>query len=319
MRLRIWRLAAASVISSLIALGCNSASPATSDVPSASTEPSPTQPATPSASAPPSVTITPQQSPTGTSGASIDAELIAPGRLSICSAFPRVRFAEFDAAGNPFGVDVDIGLALADELSLESDVQEVLFDDLIGAVVDQRCDIAISGHFITQERLAQIDLVPYREGRISPVVLAGNPLAVETLADLCGQEVAIVAGTIYHDIIRGLGEYAGEGIDQQCEQAGAPIVTLTEFQTEDEAVASLAANDSAAFIGNEAIAVERPTEFELSAAELPRLLNGIGHRLDSPLLDEAIRAGLRTMIGDGSYAAILERYGASSVALTEQP
>jgi ABC-type amino acid transport substrate-binding protein len=84
-------------------------------------------------------------------------------------------------------------------------------------------------------------------------------------------------------------------------------------------VASLAANDSAAFIGNEAIAVERPTEFELSAAELPRLLNGIGHRLDSPLLDEAIRAGLRTMIGDGSYAAILERYGASSAALTEMP
>lgn len=251
--------------------------------------------------------------------ADLGTELIQPGELTICSAFPRLRFAEFDAQGNPFGVDIDIGLAIAGEMGLRPDVREGVFDDLIGAVVDRRCDVAISGHFITQERLQLIDLIPYREGSVSPVVRVGNPLRIDELTDLCARSVAIVAGTIYHDIVRGLGEYAGSGVDQQCEPAGRPPVDLAEHDTEADAVAALSAGEADAYIGNEAIAVERSDEFQLSTAELPRLRNGIGHRKEATVLDDSIRSALRALIGNGTYAAILERYGASSGALTELP
>lgn len=311
--------ASLTFVFSLLAVGCAGTPPANlSPTPSGSPAPSPQETAQPSASpiATPSPGLT--ASPLATD-AGLEAELIAPGSLVICSAFPRARFSEYDAQGNPFGVDIDIALALAEELALEPEVREVEFENLINAIVERQCDIAVAGHFITQERLDLIDLIPYREGSISPVVTAGNPLAIDTLTDLCGRTVAIIEGTIYFDIIRGLGEYSDEGIDQQCLNAGKPAVKLVEIDTEDDAVARLTAGDADAFIGNEAVALDRPAEFELSDAELPRLRNGIGHRLASPVLDASIRAALRTLIDDGTYAAILQRYGASSGALTERP
>jgi ABC-type amino acid transport substrate-binding protein len=246
-------------------------------------------------------------------------QLMQPGQLTICSAFPRTRFAERDAQGQPFGVDIDIGLAIAEQLGLEPVIVELPFEELIDAVVDGRCDVTISGHFITAARLERIDLIPYREGSVNVVVRAGNPLGIEQLTDLCGRTAAIVEGTIYFDIVRGLGDYSGGGIDQQCEQAGQPAVNLAQFATEGDAEAAFADGDADAFIGNEAIALDRPSEFELSPAALPRLRNGIGHRLGAAALDLALRTALRELIGDGTYAAIFERYGVSGIEVTELP
>lgn len=94
---------------------------------------------------------------------------------------------------------------------------------------------------------------------------------------------------------------------------------FTEHATEADAEEAFAGGDADAFIGNAAIAVDRPAEFELSPAALPKLRNGIGHRLEAAALDEALRAALRELIGDGTYAAILERYGVSGIEVTELP
>ena len=311
-RIKLLFLAAAAV-------ACTQAAPPTpSTAPSAT--PGPTSTPTAAASTPlPTAEATGSPASPSAPAADLADQLIQPGQLTICSAFPRTRFAERDAQGQPFGVDIDIGLAIAEGLGLEPVIAELPFEELIDAVVDGRCDVTISGHFITQARLDRIDLIPYREGSVNVVVRAGNPLGIQQLTDLCGRTAAIVAGTIYFDIVRGLGDYSGEGIDQQCQQAGQPAVNLAEFATEGDAEAAFAGGDADAFIGNEAIALDRPAEFELSDAALPRLRNGIGHRLEAAALDEALRATLRELIGDGTYAGILERYGVSGIAVTELP
>ncbi len=301
------------------ALACTQAAPPTPST-APSTTPGPTS--TPTAAASGLLpTAQPTEGPASPSAPAADLadQLIQPGQLTVCSAFPRTRFAERDAQGHPFGVDIDIGLAIAERLGLEPVIAELPFEDLIDAVDDGRCDVTISGHFITQARLERIDLIPYREGSVNVVVRAGNPLGIEQLTDLCGKTAAIVAGTIYFDIVRGLGDYTDDGIDQLCAQAGRPPVDLTEYATEADAEEAFAGGDADAFIGNEAIAIDRPSEFELSPAALPKLRNGIGHRLGAATLDEALRAALRELIGDGTYAAVLERYGVSGIAITELP
>lgn len=249
----------------------------------------------------------------------LNAELIEPGRLVICSAFPRTRYAEYDSEGRPVGFDIELALAIAERLGVEPEVTELPFDQLIDAIIDGSCDIAVSGHFITHERLARIDLIPYREGSVNVVVRAGNPLGIATLDDLCGRTAAIVAGTIYVDIVRGAGDYEGRGIDQGCDQAGRPPVGLSEHLTEADAVAFFGGGDADVFIGNEAVAVERPGEFDRSDAELPRLRNGIGHRMGASALDEAVRSALRSLIEDGTYELIRDRYDLGPINPTELP
>ena len=248
----------------------------------------------------------------------VTADLIQPGRVTVCSSFPRVRFAERDADGKPFGVDIDIGLEIVARLGLDAEVTELPFDSLIDAVVGRRCDVSIAGQFITQGRLALIDMIPYREGTPHVIVQAGDPLGIDELADLCGRSMAVVSGTVHVEIVRGVGDYAGQGIDDECRAAGQPTVDLREYPDQEEAENALAQREVDAYSGNDFVAVDRPQEFALSAA-LPSIRNGIGVRKDASSLHEAIRGALGAMIADGTYLAILDLYDVGHAALSTPP
>lgn len=256
--------------------------------------------------------------PAVSADADLSAELIQPGTLVICSSFPRTRFAEFDAAGNPFGVDVEIGQALAAQLGLAPRIDAVLFDDLIDTVANRQCDASIAGQFITSDRLERIAMIPYREGAPNVIVTAGNPLSIDETTDLCGRRFGVVRGSVYVDLVRGVGDFEGEGIDQACASLGGAPVDLIEFADQEAAEDALAEGAVDAYAGNDFVVVERPGEFELSV-ELPRVRNAIGHRLDAVALDAALREALRAIIDSGEYLQILERYDAEGTALTIRP
>ena len=270
----------------------------------------------------PTGTPAPSQSPTGAvppaTGNALSAELIQAGLLEICMSFNRTRFAERHADGTPFGVDVEIAQGIAERMDLQPAITELEFDELIDAVVNGQCDVSVGGQFITQARLEQIDMIPYREGIPHVVVQFGNPLDIDELTDLCGRGFAVVAGTIYVDMVVGAGDYVGVGLNDQCSTAGAAPVDLNEFADQLTAEDALANGEVDAYAGNDFVVRDRPSEFEL-ALELPRVRNGIGHGQGLSVLDEALRGALRGMIDDGSYLDILARYGVEEVALTIRP
>jgi polar amino acid transport system substrate-binding protein len=273
----------------------------------------------PTQTLPPSATPSTVPNPSASTSPALDAALVRPGELVICSSFPRTRFAEYDSAGRPFGVDIEMGQALAQEMGLVSVVEEVAFEELIGAVAGGgQCDVSIAGQFITSARLQQIDMIPYREGAPHVIVRDGNPGAILSLDDLCGRGFSVVAGTVYADMVRGEGDYAGAGIQDRCSSIGRQPVQLMEFNAQDDAEGALAAGDVEAYAGNDFVTVEQPDTFEL-AFELPRARNGIGHHKDLLLLDDALRAALRAIIADGTYLGILDRYGSGDAALTITP
>ena len=267
-------------------------------------------------------TPAPSESPTSpapsATGKDLSGELIQAGVLKICTSFGRPRFAEFDAQGQPGGVDVEIGLALADELALAPELVDTLFDELIPAVTGGDCDISIGGQFITGGRLEQIAMIPYREGAPHVIVAPGNPLGIGQLTDLCGRRFAVVAATVYVDLVRGVGDFVGEGVDEQCASSGREAVDVLEFDDQQAAEEALADGEADAYAGNDFVTVERPTEFELSF-ELPPFRNGIGLRLTATTLDASLRAALRAIIADGSYLEILEKHDAEGVRLTIEP
>jgi polar amino acid transport system substrate-binding protein len=250
--------------------------------------------------------------------AEVGADLVQPGQLTICSSFPRVRFAEVDADGEPFGVDIDIGLEIAARLGLDAEVRDLPFDTLIDAVVGGGCDVSIAGQFITAGRLIAIDMIPYREGTPHVIVEAGDPLGIDELTDLCGRTLAVVSGTIHVEIVLGVGDYAGHGIDDGCRAAGHPTVDLREYPSQEQAEDALAQGDVDAYSGNDFVTVDRPLEFALSIA-LPPTRNGIGLRKGTPSLDGGIKGALRAMIADGTYVAILDRYDVSHAAISTPP
>lgn len=274
-------------------------------------EGSPTAAATPAApAATASAPATATAAPTG--------EYLTADALLICLPFERSRFAEIDAGGDATGVDVEIGQQIAAQLEREPQLVETLFEDLIGAIEARTCDLTIGGQFITQARLERIDMIPYREGTPHVIVQKGNPANIDELSDLCGRSFAVVGGTVYVDMVHGLGDFADEGLNAGCADHSAAPIDLREYDSQADAEQALADGDVDAYAGNDFVTIDRPDVYERTVA-LPLVRNGIGHLLGATGVDADVRAALRAIIDDGSYADILSRYGVPDVALTVRP
>ena len=135
---------------------------------------------------------------------------------------------------------------------------------------------------------------------------------------LCGRSMAVVSGTVHVEIVLGVGDYAGRGIDDLCRAADQPTVELHEYPSQEEAEDALARGEVDAYSGNDFVVVDRPADFALSAA-LPPTRNGIGYRKDAESLGVGLRDALSAMMEDGIYIAILERYDVAHVALPSAP
>lgn len=248
------------------------------------------------------------------SASGLEAELIARGRLTYCANLRPGRMGFLDKGGKPAGVNIELAHEIALRMGLEAEIREMPFEDLIGAVADGRCDVSISAQHITRTRLEKIDMLPYLQGIQHVVVRAGNPAGIVGLTDLCGKVLAVQTGSTHVDLVLGLGDHSGAGIDLDCTLAGRPKVDLRQFEDDADAIGALAGTTADAYIGSDSVVFDRPAEFEFATA-LPPIRNGIGLPKHHPALWTAVDGAFQAMVSDGTYQAILERFGGADVSI----
>lgn len=288
----------------ILAAGCGGTAPSPS--PDAATrQPAPAASPSPDPSAAPSP-----------AGSDLEAELVTPGRLTYCANLRPGRLGFLDDSGKPAGVNIDLAQGIALRLGLEAEILETPFEALISAVSGGLCDMSISSQHITATRLEQIDMLPYTQGIQHVVVQKGNPAGILRLTDLCGKVLAVQTGSTHVDLVLGRGDHSGAGIDRDCAAAGLPDVDLRVFDDDNDAVEALASGSADAYIGSDFITTDRPTEFELATA-LPPIRNGIGLPKGHPALTGAVGGALQAMIADGTYLAILERFGVGGLSIAD--
>jgi polar amino acid transport system substrate-binding protein len=278
------------------------------------------------ASCAPAATVAPTAAPTAapvvpTPVAQISPDLLAQKtHLLICTDFPYPPQEFFDENGNPQGLDVDMGTEIAARLGLKPQFVNSVFDTIIAAVTSGKCDIIISAQNVTADRQKQVSMIPYFKAGQSFVVAKGNPNKISGPMDLCGKAAAAESGTTEADHLQGTGDYKDNGIVQQCEKAGqkAPDVVVT--QKDSDALQQLQANKVAAYFTDSPVAayytVQHPDLFEVAGDALDAVAEGIsvpcgqadctGATL-SPV-GQAVDAALKSMMADGAYQKILQKW-----------
>jgi polar amino acid transport system substrate-binding protein len=291
-----WRAALACA---LLLTGCSVLGVQPSSAPTSSATPTAAQSASPTA--PPALIEVPAD------------ELLFEGSLLICSDLPYPPQEFFDEAGNPIGSDIEIGQEIARRLGLEARIVNSVFDTIIDAVNNGKCDIVISAQNITADRLSQVDMIPYFQAGQTFIVRHGNPAGIRSQLDLCGRVIAAQGGTVMTQLIAGEGDYAGAGLSKACIRADKPAIELSEFEKDDEALAALIAGDVDAYFTDSPVAgyhvVQNISLIELSGLTLEVAVQGISVPKDQTGLREAVEAALESMMEDGTYLAILARYG----------
>jgi polar amino acid transport system substrate-binding protein len=248
-------------------------------------------------------------------------QLLFPGRLLICSDLPYPPQEFFDERGVPVGSDIEIGEEIGRRLQLQTTIVNSIFDTIIDAVNGGKCDIVISAQNITAEREALVDMIPYFKAGQTFVVASGNPAGIHTELDLCGKRIAAQSGTIEVQFIEGTGDYVDQSLSQTCRAAKKPAIHLRQLDKDDEAVAALIAGEvDAYFVDSPAGGYhvdQHLDQLELSGLTLEVAVQGISVPKDKSELRDAVAAALDSMVADGTYRAILAKYGVADGSVAE--
>ena len=99
------------------------------------------------------------------------------------------------------GIDADIARAIADQMGMELEIQDMAFDSLIPAIQSGKADFAAAGMTVNEERLRNVDFTEtYAEAAQVIIVKEGSEIAAP--ADLTGKKIGVQTGTtgdIYAD------------------------------------------------------------------------------------------------------------------------
>ena len=225
--------------------------------------------------------------------------------------------------GSIVGIDPDIADAMGKQLGVKFDFTNGKFDGLITSLYTGRSDVVMSAMSDTKARQQGlddsgkkigkgVDFVDYYTSGSSLLVKKGNPKGLKTLADLCGQTVAVQRGTIYEDAFK-----------KQKTACGSKGLTIQAFDTDAEAQTRVKAGGAVADLNDTPVAAYiaqksgNGNDFEVAGMPADAGPFGIATDKSNAQLRDALKAAMEAIVADGSYTKILQKWNATSGAITQ--
>jgi polar amino acid transport system substrate-binding protein len=234
------------------------------------------------------------------------SDLITPGTLTVGSdtTYPPQEYID-TATGKAIGFDVDLITAIAQRMGLQANVVTDKFTTIFDDLVAKRFDVVISAAFITAERQKKVDFVPYFKAGESLLVQTGNPSNIKSLADLCGQNAGVQAGTAEQDELKAASD--------TCVKASKPAINVTVLQ-DQTAVAQLLANHRVVATYQDTPVTDyynklNPGQFSVGGVVVNYTTEGIAVRKGDTSMFNAIQTAFNQLKADGTYHSIILKWG----------
>jgi polar amino acid transport system substrate-binding protein len=240
----------------------------------------------------------------GTAGASRSVTSPVKGSFKYCSdpTFPPMESKT--AAGRPVGFDIDMANAIARLWKVKAKFVQTAFPGLLPALSAKKCNMVISGIFITADRVKQFPAVAYMKTHRALVVRFGNPKRIRGPNDLSGKNVAVQAGTKYEEYLKSLNE--------QFKASGRPQMNLQSYPGDTDAVAQL-------LIGRADAVLTQDTSAAFQKKQHPRRLAiaylfpetdtfGIYYRRSDAKLGTALRSAIKRLKKNGTLKKIAVKH-----------
>lgn len=213
-----------------------------------------------------------------------------------------------DEAGKPIGWGIEIASAVAGKLGLTPEFQVSTFDNIIPSITGGKVDIGESSFTDNIEREKQVDFVNYYTAGIQWASATGKDVDPN---NACGLTVAVQTTTIEDT-------EEVQGKSDACVAAGKPAIDKQKFDTQEAATNAVVLGQA------DALSADSPVTLYAIAKTKGKLQPagetfdvapyGIAVGKDSGLT-KAIQAALQSMVDDGSYGKILDKWGVAAGGL----
>ena len=207
------------------------------------------------------------------------------------------------------GADADLSHALAAVMGLTPKLENIPFDSIIPGLAAKRYDLGVSSFGETAEREKVVDFVSYaKAGQLFYVLADGGP-SITNMNQLCGQSMAVEAGTVEQS--------EAQLQSSQCTKQGKGGVTIHVYGT--QTAANLAVSSGRAKIGfadspvTAYVVAQSNGKFRISGKGL-LLYPGV-YAIAIPKgsgMTKAVLAAVQATMKDGTYAKIFRKWGLAS-------
>ena len=231
---------------------------------------------------------------------------IAPvkGSFKYCSdpTFPPLESKT--TSGKPVGFDIDMANAIAKVWKVKAKFVETGFTGLLPGLSAKRCNMVISGIFVTPDRTKQFPAVAYMRSHRALVVAAGNPKRIKGPNDLSGKNVAVQAGTKYEEYLKALND--------QFKSSGRSQMNLQSYPGDTDAVGQI-------LVGRADVVLTQDTSGAYQRKQHPGKLAiaylfpesdafGIYYRPADKKLGTALRSAIKTLKKKGTLRKIAAKH-----------
>ncbi len=215
-----------------------------------------------------------------------------------------------DAAGNPMGWDIDLANAMAAKLGLTIDWKVAGFDSILPAITAGTMDLGVSSFTDNVAREKQVDFVNYYTAGILWASPAGKTVDP---ANACGLTV-IVQSTTVEDTDEIPAKSAA------CVKAGKPAIKTLKFAAQDEGTNALILGRADAMSADSPITeyavAHSGGKLQVAGTSFDVAPYGIAVAKNSGGLDKAVQAAMQSLVDDGTYKKILDKWGVASGAIS---
>jgi len=214
-----------------------------------------------------------------------------------------------DADGNPIGWEIELADAMAAKLGLTPEYQVAKFDNIIPSITGGKYNLGLSSFFDTVERQQQVDMIDYYTAGIQWASLKGANIDPE---NACGITLAVQNGTT-----EALDD--GPAKSDECVAAGKEPIKLLGYDTQDDATAAVTLGRADAMSADSPVTqyavAQSGDKLETSGDVYSIFLYGMPIAKDNGTMGEAIQAALQSLMDDGTYTAILTKWGVEQGAI----
>lgn len=212
-----------------------------------------------------------------------------------------------DDGTTPDGLDADLAEALAEVMGADYTLENTSFDSLIPGLVAERYDFSVSAMLDNAVRQEQVDFVDFIIDASGFVVPSDSELTELSTDTVCGLSVGVVRGSVEEMYLT----------DAQ-DACGDDPIDLQVFQSLQEGILAVSAGRLDAFCGDKiqnAYLESLPdATLKQSGAPIGEAPVGMALPKDSALVD-VVQMALQSLIDDGTYAEILDKWGVADAAV----
>jgi polar amino acid transport system substrate-binding protein len=249
---------------------------------------------------------TPSSSVDAALAAKVPAAIKAKGTLMVGtdSTYAPSEFLDTDGK-TVIGFDVDLFNAVAARLGLKTQWQSATFNSIIPGVGSGKYDVGVSSFTINPDREKQVTMVSYFSAGTQWAAKKG---ATIDPGNACGKKIAVQTSTVQVD-----------DITARSKKCGSNKITIDQYQKQSDATNAVVTGKDDAMLADSPVCAYAVKQTNGQLALVGQIYDSApyGYVLPKNQADfaGAIAQAVQGMISDGSYKAILAKWGVEAGAI----